>query len=118
MTREEFLKTRNEIFQNIGEIKSGVKKGGATAKQTEELDVLYKTKIKLYADYILDNKPCNVGDTFSTESAGGRKIKGIVDDFFIVNGNVYIESYYPIINGNKKTQLAFFSIPHKELKIL
>lgn len=115
-SREEFLKTRNEIFLKIGEIKADLVKSEGVKEQ--KLASLYSQRDILYKNFISNNKPCEKGDMFLTESAGGRKIKGIVDDFFIRDGYVYIESYYPIIRGNKSSQKAYFSLPHKELKIV
>ena len=118
MNRLEFLTERNSIFLRIADIQSEVEKGGAKPAQKKALDILYGERDALYFVFKEEHKPCNKGDMFSTESAGGRKIKGIANDFFVRDGAVYVESYYPFINGNKSSQIAYFSIPHKELNII
>lgn len=118
MNRLEFLTNRNNIFLKIAGIQSKVERGGAKPAQKKALDLLYGERDSLYSVFKEKHKPCNKGDMFSTESAGGRSIKGVAIDFFVRDGVVYVESYYPIINGNKRSQIAYFSIPHKELKII
>lgn len=114
MNREEFLRLRNQILLKIGNVRAEE----SSPKREKDLSDLYKQRDKLYKQFINENKPCEIGDCFQTESAGGRKIKGVTEGFFIRDGVVYVESYYPIVNGNKKSQIAYFSIPHKELKIV
>lgn len=119
MKREQFLKERNTIFLNIASIQSNLDdKGRLSPVQKKALEMLSREKNTLYSEFESEHAPCNVGDTFTTESAGGRKIRGVAVDFFIRDGHVYVESYYPIVNGNKKSQIAYLSVPHKELKVI
>lgn len=75
---------------------------------------LHSSKSTLRDEYIEIAKPCNIGDKFKCKSSGGRSIVGVVASLCVFKNDVMIESYYPVVKGVKKANLAYFSVPYVE----
>lgn len=113
----ELLEKIKDISEKINNILD-LKKEERSELFKEELKSLRYEKRSLEEELIEQARPCNVGDTFSAITFGGRQVKGVVNDFKIFKSEVYIDSYYPIVKGKKLSSLAFFSFPYSNLNIL
>lgn len=113
MTKEKYLQERSFILKELKEITS--KKDKLTAEEREASKELRTSKEILDDIYIKVNSPVKVGEKFFCITANGRKLKGVADELSVMNGNIFVSSYYPVVNGTKKGNLAFISFPPQKL---
>lgn len=115
MNKDSFLFEFNSVLNAIKVIKDGREDNKLSDSARKELNSLYKKRDALKEEYITSARPCNPGDEFRTVSYGGRRLRGVAHEFFIRDGEVFIESYYPIKKGVVSPNLAFISMPHSTL---
>ncbi len=112
MTKEKFLIGRNTILTEIKYINENpAEEGKMSMEQKRKLIVLRESLDILKSNYIRDNFPCVVGDTFFVITKGDRRIKGVVNDLSIMDGEVFISEYYPFVNGERSSHLKFLTRP-------
>ena len=88
-------------------------------KIKEQEKSLLEMHIKLREEYILANKPCNVGDEIEVLFQSGMKAHGIAKDFAIFNDqNVYLSVYSVIENGKEKSKNKYITTYYKSIKVL
>jgi len=107
--KETYLDSIKEINEKINELDPKT--------QSDERKQWINRKHELTDEYIESCKPCNYGDLFTCVSHGGRKIKGIAVSFRVFNGDVMVDSYNPVINGKKKSTVAYFSLMYNNFEV-
>lgn len=115
MTKEIYLEERESINNLIQEARNSREEDKLSKKEREHLAMLYACRNDLNSIYINKNSPVKVGEKFFCITANGRRLKGVADELSVMNGDIFVSAYYPVVNGTKKGSLAFISFPPQKL---